>query len=78
MTGQERDGTIYQMSVDIALIKQAIMGNGTKGLEERVTDLETDSKGRAKARQARLALQMSGAAVLLAGITLVSKLLKWW
>jgi hypothetical protein len=78
MTGQERDGTIHQMSVDIALIKQAIMGNGTKGLEERVSDLETDSKGRAKASQARLALQMSGAAVLLAGITLVSKLLKWW
>jgi hypothetical protein len=31
---------LQQLSMDMALVKQAVMGNGVKGLNDRVNDLE--------------------------------------
>jgi len=35
---------IIEMSENIASIRQAIIGNGTKGLNDRVSDLEKDNQ----------------------------------
>ncbi len=42
MTTAQRDDVLIQISVDVKGLTVAIEGNGTKGLNDRVDDLEND------------------------------------
>lgn len=48
MTEITEEVSIIQMANDIATIKQAILGNGVKGLCQRVNDLEASQLNNSK------------------------------
>lgn len=78
MTTTERDKKIIQMSIDIALIKQALTGNGTRGLDERVGDLEKWKEKLPKEKMrvllVRIAIEISIVVAIFKGIDLLIKL----
>jgi len=64
-----RDHT-SDIATDVALIKAAILGNGTKGLSERVSELENASKGVIRA----IATGLLSGGVTIAGAVILYKL----
>ncbi len=78
MTDTQRDSTIAQIHEDVALIKQALVGNGTKGLNERVTDLENDKKAKPVRDLARLGLAVTAGGMFFKGIDLLGRWRGWW
>jgi hypothetical protein len=41
----EQEKMLHDVAMDVALVKQAVVGNGVKGLNERMGDVETYIQG---------------------------------
>ncbi len=78
MTDRQRDAKIARISEDVALIKQALIGNGTKGLNDRVTDLENDRKAKPAKAMARLGVEVAVVGLVFKGFDLLGRWRGWW
>ncbi len=78
MTNGEQDREIrlmrralVKMDKKLAMIVQAVCGNGTKGLNQRITDLEIDAKGKPARDLARLGVAVTAGGVVFKGIDML-------
>ncbi len=78
MTTAQRDDVLTQISVDVKGLSVAIKGNGTKGLNDRVDDLEKDNKSRPSWILKRRAVDATVLGVIFVGMQLLGRWQGWW
>ncbi len=78
MTVAERDEMLMDISLNVKGLNVAIMGNGTKGLAQRVDELEADTKPTTAKILRKRGLDVAIIGVIFAGARVLGSWQGWW
>ncbi len=78
MTEEQGYAILQQIAIDIKGLTVAIQGNGTKGLSERVNDLEKVNKAKPMMILKKRAVDAAVLGVIFVGVQMIGRWQGWW
>ena len=78
MTDSQRDAILQEIAVDVKGLNVAIKGNGTKGLSDRVNDLENENKDKPALILKKRAVDAAVLGVIFVGVQMIGRWQGWW
>ncbi len=78
MTATQRDDLLIEMATDVKGLQVAVIGNGTKGLAQRMDECEERTQPSQKTQLRKRALDVAFMGMIFAGINLGGRAIGIW